>query len=174
MKEKYIINGSNTTYKVWGVLVSIFGIFAAILCLGSLMVIFYNINIIDNIMDKFKLNLVDSFIFYGVSYIIIIIKVQTGTMLERNFISSKGEVIFCAVLYFLSAVAWLIMIVLLGLKLCVDKWIFLDVCFFLVSIFKLAWNITTGVLLISKQNKAIPNISKPTVLPPIKTENDNL
>ena len=95
-------------------------------------------------------------------------------MLESEFISTKSGLILNAVLYFLSALAWLIMIILLVLKLFVAKYIFLDGCFILVSTLKLAWDIATGVLLISKQNKAVPNVSKPTVLPQIKTENDNL
>lgn len=173
MKEKYIINGSNTTYKVWGILVSIFGIFAAILWLGSLTVLFLNIDNME-FWDKFSPNLLGTFIFFFVSLIIILIKIDTATLLESEFISTKSGLILNAVLYFLSALAWLIMIILLVLKLFVAKYIFLDGCFILVSILKLAWDIATGVLLISKQNKAVPNVSKPTVLPQIKTENDNL
>ena len=170
MKEKYIINGSNTTYKVWGVLVLIFGIIAVILGLAGLLFLLgdYNLDLGDSYIT------LAIFIYFCVLLIVVLIKIKTGILLVRNYISSKGELIFYAVLYFLSAFAWLIMIVFLGINICVDSYNFYVICNFLGSIIKLAWDIATGVLLISKQNKAISNISNPIVLPEIKTETDNL
>ena len=109
MKEKYPIKGSNTLYKVWGIIILVFAGLAALMYL-----LFFILLIVasSSIPDIFPYSLGDTVAAYaavGVIFLILYIaldltlQISTGVVLVRNYIKSTGVFLVLAVIFFLRA-----------------------------------------------------------------------
>lgn len=74
----------------------------------------------------------------------LVIEIITGMVLVRDYVQSKGVLIALAVIWFIRSLGTLVFIVT-GFALLI-----------ILGLLLTAWNIATGVILIIKQNRAIP------------------
>ena len=159
MKEKYPIKGSNTLYKVWGIIILVFAGLAALMYL-----LFFILLIVasSSIPDIFPYSLGDTVAAYaavGVIFLILYIaldltlQISTGVVLVRNYIKSTGVFLVLAVIFFLRAFGGFISMIFNSVSG--------SVALILVSLLGIGWNVATGVLLISKSRKADKSIIPP-------------
>lgn len=161
MKEKYPIKGSNTLYKVWGIIVFVFA------ALKGLLVLLFNFLMIGTQAAVVGMitNLIGPYIAIGVIFSILftaiamVKEISTGVILVREYIKAKWVFILLAVIYFLDAVGVLIICAAIA------RVVWLVLLFLLV----VGWNVATGIILISKSEKAdmsvIPPVPEPVAVP---------
>lgn len=151
MKEKHPVKGSNTLYKVWGIIVLVFAAIAGILDLLSIILMFkassgvgsLPLGIGNNASGKIAAYTVVVMI---ISVLALIIQISAGILLVRDYIKSTGIFVALSVYYFLGAV--LLIIVMIG------SIVLKSVSGVLICLIFAAWNIATGIMLISKSGKA--------------------
>lgn len=149
MKEKYQINGPNTLYMVWGILslviTSIFWVLYLLSLISSLTVTAW----MSDEFGSYVVNAVTAYTIWFFLIIAAILAVQTvaDILLIRDYITHKEVLIVFAVLHFVFAV---FCVFLLVIAIAVRSVVAILMCLLII----LCW-ITTGVLLILKQSKAI-------------------
>lgn len=165
MKGRYAIDGSNAGYLVWGILVLIFGGITAILCLISIITMIsmpsstagrmlYSLS--DDLAIYTVLSIIISFLTYTIQ---VAVKIATGVVLVRNYINSQVTLIFLAVLYFLSALAWAVLYAFAfaaGITVLEYSSGYVLAVVTVVFLIKFIWDLVTGALLILKSKKAVP------------------
>lgn len=164
MKEKYPIKGSNTLYKVWGIIVLIF---AALNGLRYLLILSFAIlapTFVNSLLSPYMMRGMSSTIgdtlgaYVAVAVILIILvvgidmtkRISTGVILVREYIKAKWVFMVLAIVYFLEATVGFVIMIFSGLLGSV--WLIL----FQVVI--VGWNVATGIILISKSQKAYIDI----------------
>lgn len=166
MKQEYTVKGSNTLYKVWGILVLIFGIITGIFFLFDMVIA---IVAMGSDTGKFLLSVNEkatgmtvafTILTFLIMILMVVVKINTGRVLVKQYYQSTANFIFYAVLYFLSAVGWLvIMIVVIALGSIMTKYIrdvSVMVAFEIIYyIIKISWDVATGIILVSKHGKSV-------------------
>lgn len=152
MKEKYPIKGSNTFYKVWGIIVLVLAGLAGIAYLLCFILVIAASSALPEFMLYSIGNTLTTYTAVGIIILIIIVvldmtlRISTGVVLVRNYIKSTGVFIALAVIYFVMA-----FFRLLGMILTSSSG---SAVLILSSLFGVGWNVATGIILISKSGKA--------------------
>ncbi len=159
MNGTYEIKGSNTFYKVWGILTFVFvGIYGLIELLG-LVILAIAVSKGNELSDWLGIYsdaylsdagtyLVFIFVFTALSFIAgVVIRILSGVQLVRNYVKSKGAMIAAAVLNFLMGM-FHILALIGNIQLSFGFGIF---CSFLF----IGWAVVTGVSLLFKQAAAV-------------------
>lgn len=164
MKEKYTVSGSNTLYKVWGIIVIVFTCLAGLLCLiGLIALVTASAWLMDGysrVMSYFPGSLTAAFIIlFLLAAVRLALDTMTGILLIRDYIKAKETFIVFAVIYFVFAllgIGGILLYIAAGAGLLI-----------LISLLGVLWNIATGILLLLKQSKAVPSVNPEPVSPVI-------
>lgn len=148
MKEKYPIKGSNTLYKVWGIIVFVFaaikGLLLLLLAVFQLLVSGVALDFIGKIVGPYiAIGMIFSVLFVGIS---MAKEISTGIILVREYIKVKWVFIMLAVIYFLDAVGLFVIMILSAIA--GVMWLVL------LLLPAVVWSVATGIILISKSEKA--------------------
>lgn len=151
MKEKYPIKGSNTFYKVWGIIVIVLAAILGAVSLLFFIIIMASASLIQDIMYSTAISAIRIFKIIWISIIICIelnvtAKIFAGIALIEDYIKSKGKFIAYAVECFLMAVLCMFFLIFFIMRSSVSG---IVICLLLAG-----WNIATGIILISKSGKA--------------------
>lgn len=152
MKEKHPIKGSNTFYKVWGIIELVFAGLAGILyLLCFILVIAASSALPDFVTYSVRNTLAGYTVAVAIVFIIfvaldMILRICTGVVLVREYIKSKGAFTALAVIHFVIA-----FLRLLAMIFSVIAGSAVFIIYFLLCV---GWNIATGIILISKSGKA--------------------
>lgn len=167
----YKINGSNTLFKVWGILVFVFGGIGVILgVIGFILqCTVASSDFANTITAIFKgaKNLVTLFIVFEILLFVIsvMVKIITGILfIKENFIS-KWKFIFCTIMYYVAALGLLSFLIafMVLINPNVGDWSDTDelAIFIIIScIIKIIWDIITGIFLIVKQGRLVPSTNQ--------------
>lgn len=184
----YKINGSNTFFKVWGIFVLIFGGITAIGCLIGFFILCAGassdiVSFASSINDDVKMSIVLVFVTYIlIAAVLISVKLETGILLVKENFKTTWKFIFCAVLYFLSALGNLFLMIfnlvtgsqVKGYHKVIDTAVAFIIIWYVV---KIVWDILTGIFLIVKQGRLVSITEKdfipsqPGPFPPIPEPN---
>lgn len=162
MGGRYEIRGSNTLYKVWGIITFVFAGIYALGRLASFVLLGIGGSILkaSEELSYYGLGLYgyfDEIQNYFVIFILLtamativglIIRIFAGMYLFSPYVKSKGGMIAVAILYFLMALGNLIWVIIYGGLG--------SVAFVLLYLFCMGWAIATAVFLIMKQAAAVP------------------
>ncbi|EOS70004.1 hypothetical protein C818_01964 [Lachnospiraceae bacterium MD308] len=148
MKEKYPIKGSNTLYKVWGIIVFVFaaikGLVLLFFAVFQLVVSGVVLDFIGKIVGPYiAIGMIFSVLFVGIS---MAKEISTGIILVREYIKVKWVFIMLAVIYFLDAVGLFVIMILSAIA--GVMWLVL------LLLPAVVWSVATGIILISKSEKA--------------------
>lgn len=169
MTLRYKVNGSNTLFKVWGILVLVFGGIGAIVGLISFIMqcasatsefgSFFT-SLSRDLKNYITLILVLEFFSLIITAFV---KLETGMLFIKETCKLKWKFVFCSVLYFIAALGLLVvMIIFLALIGSIDA----VAAMIIVSlIIKIVWDILTGIFLIVKQGRLI-SITEKDFIPP--------
>lgn len=164
MDIKYIMNGSNTVYQVFGIMTIVFGIITGLINLFYVICYCIGVSWLEGIGsgEEFTTTAVLLIILYLlIATLVVYIKIDTGALLTKTVFKSKGYCIYCAVLYFMSASGWLFLslvylIIGVGGSAMMSGLVASTVFLAIICFVKIVWDVVIGVLLISKQKNAIP------------------
>lgn len=175
MNGMYEIKGSNTLYKVWGIITFIFtGIYGLLNLIGFVIVgigvsaagkasrgLAFGIgDYVDDYIDSIKAYIFVIILLLVFTAIVgIVIRIFAGIYLVRPGVKSKGGLLAVGILYFFLGLLNLARAVFLGKEM--DS-----VAVILVYLFFMVWAIITGVLLIMKQASAVTRITSVGQNPP--------
>lgn len=157
MENRFAVKGSNTLFKVWGIIVWVFAGINGLLNIISFIAIMAGASIVSNPLGYYDYYSGSStsgamwiLIIVGVilSILWIIFEIITGIVLVRDYVQSKGALIALAVIWFIRTLGALCIFVL-GIAAG-------SAAFIIVGLLIAAWFVATGVILIIKQNRAIP------------------
>lgn len=158
MEKRFAIKGSNTLFQVWGIIIWVFAGITGLLGLVIVCLLAAGSSIVDRYLDYLGISgLIAACIVLLILGLIISITIQiiTGLVLTRNYVKSKGVLIALSVWYFLGAVS--------GFPLFIFGIAIGSALLIILGILYTAWYAATGVLLILKQNRAIPGGYVPPV-----------
>lgn len=159
MNGRYEIRGSNTFYKVWGILTFVFvGIYGLIELLGLIILGAAAVkeNELSNWLGIYSdayfsdagTYLVLIFVFTALSFTAgVVIRILSGIQLARNYVKSTGAMIAAAVFNFLMGM-FHILALIGNIKLSFGFGIFCSLLF-------MGWSIATGICLLLKQAAAV-------------------
>lgn len=161
MSRKYAIKGSNTLYKVWGIITFAFaGIYALARLIVFIAVIKASSEIgqytqysywlgFGNKYDEIKKYFILGMIIFVLVFLVgLAVRIFAGMFLIQPYVGSKGGMITAAAFYFLIALLNIVSVVTF-IKLEVISLV-------LFYLFCTAWAVATGILLIMKQAAAVP------------------
>lgn len=156
MKQRYVVKGSNTLYQVWGIITFVFAGIYAIIRLIGIVSIGVAASMVPDWMqeltetDMGEMQIVVLLLLIFATLLGLAIRIMAGLYLVRKEICSKGALIFIAVCYFLMTCWNLFLMVLMLLSGVFSAFVLLTLFFFM------GWSAATGVFLILKQARAIP------------------
>lgn len=164
MKEKYPIKGSNTFYKVWGIIEFVFAGLAGILYLLCFVLVIAASSALPDFVAYSIRDTLTTYTAVGIIVLIVIaaldmtLRISTGIVLVRDYIRSKGIFIALAVIYFIIAFFGF-----LGMILNSSSG---SAILIISNLLGIGWNTATGIILISKSGKADIAGLTPQVFPP--------
>lgn len=163
MNGRYEIKGSNTLYKVWGIITFVFaGIYGVVWLIGLAALgiggaiagdaadAAYGLgmeDVLDNAQGYVILIILVAVL---IAVIGLVIRILAGLYLVSPYVKSKGAMIAVAVFYFLMVLSNLVSAVVWGKAG--------SVLLTLYALFCMAWAAATGVFLILKQAEAVTGI----------------
>lgn len=173
----YRINGTNTFFKVWGILVLIFGGIGVILgVIGFILqctvvssdIVWLLTAISKRLKDFIALFIVLEILFFIIS---VMVKLITGLLFIKESFKSKWKFIFCTIMYFVATLGLLVFLILFIVLINpnVGDWRDIDELAILIivsCIIKIIWDIITGIFLIVKQGRLVQSTSSGVISQP--------
>ncbi len=149
MRKRYPIKGSNILYKIWGIIVLVFAMLAGVLYLSGFICLLVSP---ANIPDFLPYLYSTTDLGEALSDLIVraatdlLVQISVGVILVKDYVESKNAVKIFAGILFVRALVGFLGMILYSMTL-------VSATFLLSSLFVIGWNVTTGVILISKLRK---------------------
>ncbi len=165
MKERYRIDGSNTLFKVWGIILLVFTALGGVLLLLGMILLFAGSAMLTSYVDDYS-PFMDSYssammgsvsgsvmvvmiILFLIVVAILAVSAMTGILLVRDYVKAKETLVVFAILYFTGA-AFTAIAFIFGIAARAGAGMILS------YLFSMLWRIATGVMLLLKHKRAVP------------------
>ena len=165
MRGRYRIDGSNTLFKVWGIILLVFTALGGVLLLLGMILLFAGSAMLTSYVDDYS-PFMDSYsrammgsvsgsvmgvmiILFLIVAAILAVAAMAGILLVRDYIKAKDTLVVFAVLYFTGA-AFTVIAFIFGIAARAGIGVILG------YLFAMLWRVATGVILLLKHKRAVP------------------